>query len=123
MGEKGINAFGVKNTKELRVNGHHKDSDRNNNTPKNIQLLSTKAHTLLDSIPKSDASMDKHIEFMKKFADIAENEAPGKISVVFPGYSINAETGKIIKSEKSIVTLEQLTEKQRCKLLKLLSIL
>ena len=77
--DKGVYAFGSKNGKELKVNGHHINDNNADNSINNIQFVSTEAHKLLDYPVKDIKSLK---QFFNKFGKLAESEEPNSISII-----------------------------------------
>ena len=98
----GVFSFGVKNNAKLSNTGHHKDSNRGNNAPNNIQIITNRVHTLLDTIPNHNASEEKQIEYMQKIGKILEQEEPHKATIIFTGDTYSKETGEYIGNDGNI---------------------
>lgn len=95
--EQGIFAFGVKNSKEVKLNGHH-IGDKADNSPENIELVTTKAHTIIDKVPK-DSDPEKMKKFLMEFGEMAQTEEPHKISVLLTGQRLDANTHEVIADD------------------------
>ena len=90
----GIFAFGVNNKAESKVQGHHKDGDHSNNNVKNIQILTSDMHNLLEKAPSPDASDEKIFTYMKELSNQLQIEEPGKPVFTSAGYTVNTKTGE-----------------------------
>ena len=93
--EEGIYAFGNKGYKE-KVNGHH-IREQEDNTADNVEMVSTRVHTLLESEPgRREFYNDKdNIEFMQNLGHLCSEEEPYNISVFDPGMKVNKKTGEV----------------------------
>jgi hypothetical protein len=95
INQKGIFAFGKE---ESKINGHHIGS-RNDNSPDNIEFVSTNVHKLIHKHPNN---LKSELEFIQDFSKIAQDEEPTKPSVLFPSELIYSPknlkfTGRALK--------------------------
>lgn len=103
--EEGVQAFGVRTQEGLHAQGHHLDGDDSNNDPGNIKFVTARVHSMFDGVPKPDAPADKQYEFMEKLGDICEAESPGEITILFPGHTMDPETGKwVVDKSNNIIS-------------------
>lgn len=91
--EQGLFAFGVKNSEEIKLNGHH-IGDKADNTPGNIELLSTNAHKIIDKVPKK-TDTETVQKFLAEFGAMAEQEEPSRFSILLTGQKIDTDTMEI----------------------------
>ena len=106
----GVFSFGVKNNEKLSNNGHHKDGNRANNNPNNIQIVTNTIHTLIDRIPNPNGTGEQEIEFMQQLGELAAKEEPNKITVLFTGYTYDPKENNWYKDgEKSIHAVNKIT--------------
>ena len=96
----GVYSFGVRTKDGTNVQGHHKDGEHANNDPGNIKFLTSRVHSLFDSVPKPEATAKKHFEFMKKFGEIAEEECPNGFTILLSEETLNRETGEWISGKR-----------------------
>lgn len=87
--EQGIFAFGIKKSKEVKLNGHHM-GDKEDNSPENVELVTTNAHKVIDALPKN-ADTENISKFLAKFGDMAEVEEPNKISILLTGKKLDKD--------------------------------
>lgn len=88
LNTEGVYAFGIKKQGELKVNGHHKNGNHDDNNPNNIQIITTPVHIKLDNIPNPNLKdEDKENEFMGELANLIVEEEPDKITLIQTGYS------------------------------------
>ena len=98
----GVYAFGIKQKGIIRVNGHHKDGNHNNNTPDNIQFITTPVHILLDKIPSHNATDEDIFRFMIDLSKLAEQEEPNKATIILTGDTYSKKTGEYIGNDGNI---------------------
>lgn len=91
--EQGIFAFGRKNSEEIKLNGHHV-GDKEDNSPDNVELVTTPAHIIIDKVPKNSDS-NKVNDFLMEFGKMAVAEEPSKISILLTGQKLNKDTLEI----------------------------
>ena len=92
----GIKAFGLRG-KDNKLQAHHING-KNNNSADNIEFLTERAHSVLESVPDSKASEDDKLKYMLKISDLAEREAPDKITII-PEPVDNNDAKKLIEEE------------------------
>ena len=100
--EKGVYAYGVKNSKEDRTQGHHIDGDSTNNKPENIKFVTDKVHSLLDSVPSIEATEEKQNNFIEKFGNLMKEENPNAITILLPGQTF--KNGEWVVDKSSDIT-------------------
>lgn len=90
-----VPTFGkAKNRKTLKgLEVHHTEADKRNEADA-LQILTPKAHGLLNHIP-TDNSPEKEIEYLKKISATVRNEAPDQAVVITSGkgISVASDTG------------------------------
>lgn len=98
--EFGIDAFGVKNDKEIKLNGHHKDK-KENNSPDNIEVITTEAHKVIDKVPSPEKMKDSERvnSFLTDFSNMAAVENPNGITVLLTGQKLDKDTNEIIDDD------------------------
>lgn len=97
--EQGIFAFGIKNSEEVKLNGHH-IADKSDNSPGNVELVSTNAHKIIDKVPKKNKP-EAIAKFLSEFGDMAAVEVPDKFSILLTGQKIDKDTLEIIEDDGS----------------------
>lgn len=108
----GIYAFGVHSKESNAVQGHHINSDHEDNKPKNIQLVTSDVHKLLHSAPTDEADDEKVREWEKAAVHILSNEEPDRISLVFLGECyINGH--KVQTNDRSVHALDRIKFTER----------
>lgn len=116
----GVYSFGVRTKEGLNVQGHHINGIDTDNRPENGKFLTARVHGMFDTVPKPDAPEKEQYKFMEKFRKIAEAEEPNKITILFPGHTLDPKNGEwiidksndIISTKKIIVTENFIRELQ-----------
>lgn len=93
--QQGIFAFGVKNSQQIKLNGHH-IGDKADNSPDNIELITTEAHKIIDKTPKKTDPETIH-KFLAELGKMAEQEEPDKFTLLLTGQKIDKDTLEIIE--------------------------
>ena len=105
--EKGVYSFGIRSKEEIHNNGHHIDGDKENNSPDNIQILTTDVHQLIESMPCSSEPEDVHLAWSLKASNVLSDEEPDKITVCYGGeYTVDGVAYR--DKERSIHAVESL---------------
>ena len=97
----GVHAFGIKKKGVLKVNGHHKLGRNGEVTPKDIQFITTPVHIILGQIPTSD-NLEQNLAFMHELSNLAQQEEPNKISIIFTGERYSLSTGERLPDDDYI---------------------
>lgn len=93
----GIFAYGVNNKEKDTLQGHH-IGDKSDNSPENIELLSSNAHKILHKAPK--VNTDSNIKYLVELGKMASNEEPNKVSVLLTSERIDRKTLKVIEDDR-----------------------
>ena len=91
----GVFAFG---TGEYDLHGHHIGS-KDDNSPENIELLSCRVHRILHKAP-NDVKSDKIGKFLTDYSNMACEEQPNKISVLYAGEKVDKNTLEHIEDDE-----------------------
>lgn len=102
--EKGVYAIGIRTAEGGNVQGHHIDSDSQNNNPSNGKFVTSRVHTMFDTVPAPGATADARHKFMERFGKIMDLENPEGITVYFPGQSYNMKTGEWTTDKSNDIT-------------------
>lgn len=91
--EKGVAAFGVKSKKNPVAQGHHKDGDKGNNVPENIEFVTGTVHDVIHAAPPVAASAEEAFKYLKRLGNVLDEEEPNKITVLLTDQTYNPKTG------------------------------
>ena len=99
LNSEGMDAFDNSNASG-KLNCHHIDSNAQNNSLDNIELLTTDAHKVIHKAPKTSDMADQ-VKFMEEFQALAANEEPDKISILLTGQTLDKNNHEIISDDGS----------------------
>lgn len=111
--EKGVDAFGINNLTEDVVQGHHKNSNHDDNSLGNGKFATDKVHNLLSKAPSFKDDSEKQLDYTIKLGNILSEENPTSPTILFTG-----EHGKGIDSFtfdggiKDVMAIDENTSKE-----------
>lgn len=98
LDKQGLFAFGIKNSDEVKINGHH-TLGKEDNSPESIEFVSTDIHKVIDKVPKK-SDTESEVNFLKEFGSMVSKEVPDKASVLLTGQKDGKEYSFIDTTNK-----------------------